>query len=145
MYLHNRNGVWWQSEVEIVPGCKVRLDLQAEGAPGGIDSHVFFAGASELVTWARQAELDLRRSVVNKLFLGEYRAHPEPQCIRDRLAQLTPASVFSDLTLAMLLYFPRGSSDWTYKCTSLCERGSVAFMLNEEHEFQTPINVRFGG
>jgi hypothetical protein len=119
----------------------VRLDLQAQGAPGGVDSEAFFAGASEFLTWARQVELDLRRSVVKKLFLGEYRAHPDPQRIRDRLAQLTPEAVLSELSLTLLLYFPRGESEWTYQCPSLIEGGDVGFMLNKEHEFDTPINV----
>jgi glycerate dehydrogenase len=35
LYLHNRNGVWWQAELELAPGRLIRFDVQAEGAPGG--------------------------------------------------------------------------------------------------------------
>jgi hypothetical protein len=143
LYLHNRNGVWWQSELELSPGQPIRFDIQVEGLEEGIDADSVFEGASNFVNWARQNELELRKRVGEKLLRGEYlcRAQVLLALSRPREA-FTLKSLVPKLKLVFLQYFPEaGSSDWRFECSALGDNCEVLCMLNEDHEFSAPINV----
>lgn len=141
MELHNRNGVWWQSEIEIAPGSKVRLDLQAERAQGGVDSAAFFEGASQFVDWTRRGEFEVRREVVGKIANGDFIVPTGSMTIRDDELKSIRTILPSDPKLRRLWYFPRGSSEWTCDVSACCSGCEASVMLDGDHRFCTPVNV----
>ena len=113
LFLHNRNGVWWQSEIEISPGIVIRFDLQADRAPGGVESKELFERAAEFVTWAKQAEPQIREIVADRLLEGQYFCRTaELLASSQTRSSINRMELLSKMRLSLLEFYPSGSSDW---------------------------------
>jgi hypothetical protein len=138
LYLHNRNGVWWQSELEFAAGHSIRFDLEADHAPGGVDCDALFTRAADFVLWARGAGPKVKATVIQSLLAGDYRCpHPEAS-----LSAVDQQALDSGLRLTTLEFYPSGSSDWKYQSVALFGNRRVLLMLNADREIKpSPVIV----
>jgi hypothetical protein len=124
----------WEAEVELRPGCPVRLTLITEGRWAVAEPAEVFEAAAAFLARAREFEPRCRVRVADDL-LDVYNRSWADDDPEEGPPPLTRAEFLAALRPAAISLHDSGSSRWDYACGDLFAGHGIELLLDAEGSF----------